>query len=876
LTEKKEYLVEVKPHFIVPLSTASVGLAQVGGKGASLARLAAAGLPIPGGFHVTTAAYAQFVVANHLEAEITSALAAIDSAQPATLETAAQRIRAFFEGGQMPEAIAAEISAAYTALGETQGKSSGDVPVAVRSSATAEDLPELSFAGQQETYLNVQGTAAVRAAVQRCWGSLWTPRAISYRLQHSIDQQTISLAVVVQRLVPADAAGILFTADPVSGQRDRALISASWGLGEAVVGGLVTPDSLAVEKSSGRVLSRQTADKQVMTVCTDSATEEKPVPDALRQTPVLDDAAAARLTALGVQIEQLYGQPMDIEWAVVGGEFAILQARPVTALPPAEPSTSVNWPKPPRGVMYGRASFAEQIPNPVSPLFATLGLRMADIPTQELMKRFTRAKVNYAYVPVNGYVFMVAGLSFPELVAYARMTGQITSMVFHAQEHCPAARQQFVQLIQEWEAKEVAAISPSELLAGAGIIFQESVRLYTHLQAGTVPLSTMSESLFTLFYHRLVRRKGGPAAATFLLGSETVTLRAEKALFDLACGCRERPALADYLRQTPASQVAQALTQSQPPANLAAEDWSAWQAQFQAYLREHGQVTYDLDFANPVPAEQPAALLETIKMYLQGSGSDPYARQQAALDRRKQAAEAILTRLHWPLKSWFQRLLRWAQDAAPGREDSLADLGLGHPLIRRYLNELGRRLAECGAIPAAGSIYWLEEAEVKELIAALEAGQPLPNLSDRIPPRQAERQRYLKVTPPAILPEKSRWAALLPWHRASDDQSMLHGIGVSAGQVTARACVLFGPEDFPLMRPGDVLVAVTTTPAWTPLFALASAVVTDIGGPLSHSSIVAREYGIPAVMATGSGTRRIPSGQIITVDGSKGLVTLKN
>ena len=262
-------------------------------------------------------------------------------------------------------------------------------------------------------------------------------------------------------------------------------------------------------------------------------------------------------------------------------------------------------------------------------------------------------------------------------------------------------------------------------------------------------------------------------------------------------------------------------------------------------------------------------------MYLLGGGSDPYARHQAALDRREQATAAILGRLHWPLKGWFQGLLRWAQNNAPGREDSLADLGLGHPLIRRYLNELGRRLAAGGAIRDAESIYWLEEAEVQDLIAALEAGRPLPDLSDRIPPRRAERRRYLTITPPAVLPEKSRWSILVPWHRTRDDPSILHGIGVSAGQITAQACVLFGPEDFPRMRPGDVLVAVTTTPAWTPLFAMASAVVTDIGGPLSHSSIVAREYGIPAVMAAGNATRRIQNGQIITVDGSAGTVTLK-
>lgn len=856
-----------KPNFILPLSDVSAELSQVGGKGASLARLVSAGLPVPAGFQITTAAYRLFVEVNDLQDQILAFVSSATPDQPAVLEESASRIGKLFAQSAIPDELAEAIRQAYAGLDK------GEAPVAVRSSATAEDLPEMSFAGQQETYLNICGGDAVLDAIKRCWASLWTARAIGYRARHHIASQDVSLAVVVQILVPAEAAGILFTADPVSGQRDRVLISASWGLGEAVVGGLVTPDSLAVEKASGRVLHRQTADKQVMTVRTASKTEEKPVPENLRQAQVLDDAAAAQLTTLGVQIEQLYGQPMDIEWARAGGQFSILQARPITALPSIE-APPPTWLKPPRGLIYGRTSFAEQIPNPVSPLFATLGLRMAELPTQELMKRFTKAKIHYTYIPVNGYVFMVAGLSFPELVAYIRMTAQIMSMVLHGQEHCQAARQEFVREIRTWEAKDVAALPAGELLAGGGLIFQGSVRLYTHLQAGTVPLSTFSEACFTQFYNRLVRRKGNPTATTFLFGSDTVALRAEKALFDLAVWCRKRPVLAGYLRQTPASQAAQALSQPQPPSNLSAEDWTAWQAQFQAYLAEYGQMAYDLDFANPVPAEQPATFLETIKMYLQCSGNNPYARHQAVLERRSQATAAILARLRWPLKGWFQGLLRWAHNTMPGREDSLADLGLGHPLIRRYLNELGRRLAAGGAIPDAESIYWLEEAEVQGLIAALEAGKPLPNLSGRIPPRQAERQRYLKITPPAILPEKSRWSSLIPWHRPGDDQSSLHGIGTSAGQITARACVLIGPEDFPRMHPGDVLVAVTTTPAWTPLFAMACAVVTDIGGPLSHSSIVAREYGIPAVMATGSATRRIHTGQMVTVDGSAGTVKL--
>ena len=765
----------------------------------------------------------------------------------------------------MPEAIAAEIAAAYAALGEPA--------VAVRSSATAEDLPELSFAGQQETYLNVQGVPAVLAAVQRCWGSLWTPRAIGYRLQHGIDQQTVRLAVVVQRLIPAEAAGILFTADPVSGQRDRALISASWGLGEAVVGGLVTPDSLVVEKISGRVLNRQTADKQVMTARTASATEEQPVPETLRQAPVLDDAAAALLTALGVQIEQLYGQPMDIEWAWVDGRFFILQARPITALPAIETRAIDLAKAAARGDVWAH-QFCRANPQPGLASFRHLWLAHGRYPHPRVDAAFYQGQGQIRLRPgqrlcVHGRRPELPGIN--DLHAYDGPDHRHGSARPGALPGCPPG------------------VRPGDPgMAGQGYsrpVTQRTTRwrryplpgLRALLHATSRPAQCPS------------RRSAKPPSPSFITGWCAARATPRQRPSCLAqkrwlCAPKKRcltwppgagsvpPWPTTCARPRPARWPRRS-AQPQPPPGLSAEDWAAWQAQFQAYLAEHGQVTYDLDFANPVPAEQPTALLETIKMYLQGGGSDPYARHQATLERRAQATAAILARLRWPLKGWFQRLLRWAHETMPGREDSLADLGLGHPLIRRYLNELGRRLAAGGAIPDAGAIYWLEEAEVQELIAALEAGQPLPDLSGRIPPRRAEHQRYLKVTPPALLPEKSSLSALVPWHRTSDDQSALHGIGASAGRVTAPACVLFGPEDFHRMRPGDVLVAVTTTPAWTPLFAMASAVVTDIGGPLSHSSIVAREYGIPAVMAAGSATRRIQTGQIITVDGSNGTVT---
>ncbi|MEJ2555810.1 MAG: PEP/pyruvate-binding domain-containing protein, partial [Anaerolineae bacterium] len=323
--------------YVLPLADRQATLETVGGKGASLARLVAADLPVPDGFHVTTAAYWRFVSENDLHSSILAALEPVDISRPATLEAASTAIRALFAGAQTPPDVAGAIARAYAVL------AGRDPVVAVRSSATAEDLPDASFAGQQETFLNVRGVAEVLEAVKRCWASLWTARAIGYRARQGIEHSTVGLAVVVQELVPAEAAGILFTANPLTGRRDQAMISAAWGLGEAIVGGLVTPDTLTVEKATGRVLARETADKQVMVVRVNGGTEEQPVPDDLCHTPVLSDEQAVELARLGVQIEVLYGMPMDIEWALADGAFAILQARPVTALPEPEAGPPTEW-----------------------------------------------------------------------------------------------------------------------------------------------------------------------------------------------------------------------------------------------------------------------------------------------------------------------------------------------------------------------------------------------------------------------------------------------------------------------------------------------------------------------------------------------------
>ena len=237
----------MKTTYVLTLSDPQATLETVGGKGMSLATMIGAGFPVPDGFHITTNAYRAFVDANNLQTKILAALRMVDITLPATLETASNTIREFFDHSHILADLSDAIVDAYQALGEEQGV------VAVRSSATAEDLPEASFAGQQETFLNIRGETDLLDAVKKCWASLWTARAIAYRIKNNIDQNTVALAVVIQEMVDAEAAGILFTANPINGRRDEMVINAAWGLGEAIVGGLVSPDTIVADKATGKV-----------------------------------------------------------------------------------------------------------------------------------------------------------------------------------------------------------------------------------------------------------------------------------------------------------------------------------------------------------------------------------------------------------------------------------------------------------------------------------------------------------------------------------------------------------------------------------------------------------------------------------------------
>ncbi len=810
-----------------------------GGKGGSLARLYQAGFPVPAGFVILPAAFQGEDLIPQAWGETQNQLACLRASDP-------------------------------------------HISFAVRSSALSEDSAEASFAGEFETLLNMRTDEDVHRAILEVYHSRENERVQAYSQARGIDLSH-EIAVVVQQLVNAESSGVLFTANPVTGQRDQAMLTAAWGLGEAIVSGKVTPDTLLVDKQTGHILTREIADKQVMTVSLQDGTTDQPVPEEKRRAPVLSEAQVAELVRLGVEVEQEYHLPMDIEWVTAKEKIHLVQARPITALPAPEPPPPTVWKLPKGQYAAMRNNIVELMPNPLTPLFDTLGRAAINASFGRLLTSFfgkPGVMPDEMIISVNGYAYNNGSVRLmPLLSIILDMGGILKRMLSGAVERwTEAGRPRYIAAVEALQATQWRQLSNAGLVNAVCELYETVIDAYGALVSGLIPAAWISEALFTRFYNLFIRRRGDPSAQTFLLGFDSAPILAEKSLYELSTWARKDSNLAAYLCRMPASQLAAQLANEQTPPGLDVALWHEWRSRFQAHLRQYGHTLYDLDFASPVPADDPAPLLETSQLFIQGQGIDPAARQLAATEKRLQAQQAILARLKgWRLKN-FRKALATAQRFAPLREDGLADVGLGYPLLRQMLRELGARFATAGVVAVADDIFWLTKAEVLQAAASLDSGEAVSSLAGIVPPRKAVLKSARRVPPPMMLPQMKLFgvdlAQLKDRRGRKQKGDTIKGVAASPGSVTAPACVLQGPEDFARMKVGEVLVAAITTPAWTPLFARAAAVVTDVGGPLSHGSIVAREYGIPAVLGTGVATHRIRDGQVITVDGAQGTVLL--
>ena len=836
---------------ILPLShLRQSAIAIAGGKAANLGELIAAGLNVPPGFVLTTAAYSYFVAAADLDQPIHAWLTTLDPAD-------GDHLRQAFVTSPMPDDLRAALTDAYRQLGS-------NAPVAVRSSATAEDLPGATFAGQQETYLNICDEEALLLAVRNCWASLWTERATLYRSKQNVDQRSVQLAVVVQRMVMAEVAGVLFTANPVTGERDIAVIDANPGLGEAVVAGMVTPDHFLVHKPTMQIRQRVLGEREVeLRPRTDGGVEEIHR-DQRSEQPSLSDTQIGELTQLGNRIEQHYGAPQDIEWAWTNGQFYILQARPITALPPVE--------KPP-AVAPTKKARRRPGPDPAE-LFA---IRPYPLDCDTHTRNLLQGVLNSIGGPLGMFIPTLEDMLEIEDGVVVRGKGVTMRPTWRLlykpwlslwQRRGTDLRQwasdpiiaEAKQRVQRLETQDFAQLSWSQLLQ----TMQDALNLENYicqLRQHYFIIAFRDVLLLNLWLGLVGQRKRLPALTG---GIANITLAINGALEALAAQIRQNPVLKEAFVAEDTTTLWQHL---QKDADEHSAAWQEFRRAFAAFLAEFGSREALITLmSQPTWKDAPDVPLGILKHLVIVDGAAPSANSSAetawATTRDDLLAGTWLGKT--PFRNAFVERLEKARHFVPMREDTHFYLSLPMPSERRAALEMGRRLVESGVLAAAEDVFHLRLTELQRIQdpAQLMAEQR-QTLAGNVAKRQ---QRRAELIDQPLFPDPHETPSIV------DDTALLTGIGGSPGIVEGPVRVIMNPQEFDQLQTGEILVAPYTNPAWTPLFLRAAAAIVDTGSAMSHAAIVTREYGLPAVLGTRNATRLLKNGQRVRIDGTKGTV----
>ncbi len=767
------------PYVIAVTDPRALQLDLAGGKAAGLSRLLHGGFTVPDGVVVTTDAYR--------------------AAAGVLLPSLAEELAAVLDP-----------ACAY----------------AVRSSATAEDLAEASFAGQHDTILGCTGLPAVLDAVRRCFASLHGERAVAYRRDRGIAESDMAMAVVVQRMVAAEAAGVAFTLDPVGGALDEIHISAHPGLGECVVNGEAEVDRFVLAKSD---LALRRAEGARGTLC-------------------LSAAQAASVAGIARAIEAAHGAPQDIEWAIDAAGVQVLQARPVTALP-------ARW---------TRNESAERFPNPVTPLawdFADAGFHAA------LQASFVRMGLppmrDRWFAWFDGYVYgnqtavdlylghPIAGTeSLDALRAALPALLRRFAWVDELPGEWPLTLDRFLLAVGRLEQDDPAGRAPAEIWAHVQRINDTGRRYFRHNIAISIGQAVVHRALRGLLGH-VAGTDAGASYDALMAAVETRTATLGRGLDALAELARAEPELGEMLRTTPARQVVAASGLARYP---------GFHQAFTAFLNDHAHRELDADPYQPTWGDAPWTALDAVTARLD---SQPAARDGAA--RRQKAAsvlQLLCAGLPDELGFLLQELVRLARlytELDDLEHYQTARLG---PLLRRAVQALGASVADHLPLADPLDLFFAREDALAQAIATGQAAmwQAVGNAVS------AAKRDYVRQQ--ASSPVWSRADAPEP----AVDEDALQGIPGSPGRATGPAYVVRSPDDFAACPPGAVLVVRATTPAWTALFARAAGIVAESGGPLSHGAIAAREYGIPAVMAVRGAMTRLTNGQTLQVDGGRGTI----
>ncbi|MFI5669882.1 rifamycin-inactivating phosphotransferase [Streptomyces sp. NPDC051704] len=848
-------------------------LAAVGGKGAHLGGLSRIeGVRVPGGFCVTTDAFRRIMAQAPSIGDLLDELSRVDPDDREAVRTLSARIRRSIEGTPVPADLASAITGALGRFGE-------QAAYAVRSSATAEDLPTASFAGQQDTYLNVVGPAEVLRHVSRCWASLFTERAVTYRRRNGIDHRTVHMAVVVQRMAFPQASGILFTADPVTGNRKVATVDAGFGLGEALVSGLVNPDVFTVR--DGEVVAKAIAAKQrALTAVEAGGTREVAIDPQLREQPSLTDEQAVRLVRLGRRIEAHFGRPQDIEWCLVDDDFQIVQSRPITTLFPV-PETGDR-----ENHVYVSVGHGQMMTDPMKPLGYSMWQLTAMVAMHEAGGRL--------------FVDVTRRLASPASRAgLLDAMGKGDPLIKDALETV-LERDDFVPLLPD-------AAPGGPPAGGAPVPIETDPAIVTGL------IERSRSSIAAL--ERDIRTKSGPALFDFLreafeehrrvlgdplsiqaimagmeatwwlndtlqewLGeknaADTLTLSAPDnitsemglALLDVADVIRPRPEVVAFLQGVGDEDFLEELAKI--PGGAEARD------AIEAYLDRYGmRCVGEIDITRPRWRERPGTIvpviLDNVRNFEPGAAG---RRFEQGRQKAQQKEREVLSRLRdlpdgerkaEEAKGMIDRVRTFIGY----REYPKYGIVSRYFIYKRALMEEAERLVRAGVIPEREDVFYLTFQELDDVVRANRLDDP--HLVQR---RKDAFRAHHALTPPRVL--TSDGEALTGAYRRDDvPAGALIGVPVSAGTVEGRARVILDMADADLEE-GDILVTPFTDPSWSPLFVGIAGLVTEVGGLMTHGAVIAREYGLPAVVGVEQATRLIRDGQRIRVHGTDGYIEL--
>lgn len=895
-------------------------LALAGGKGANLGELVAAGVPVPDAFIVTTAAYRRVLDESGMRGPMTSHLGSIDYTNPSSIEAAAASIRTLWSSAPVPRDIEQAVMDAYAALSSRRG-APGALRVSVRSSATAEDLPGASFAGQQDTYLHVSGTTAVMDAVKRCWASLWTGRAVAYRNTQGFAHESVYLAVVVQEMFPSEVSGVLFTANPLTSNPWEFFINSSWGLGEAVVSGHVNPDQFVVSKDPRRIVDRQVNDKAVMTVAHPGGqgSHEIPVPDAQRGSTSLVDDEVYDLCAIAQRIEDYYGFPQDIEWGLAGGRFAILQAREVTGanLDFGHELERYKTPRA-RAEMYderwvwSRAYSDEVQTGPSTPSFYTyLQGGMTFLKANALRMTFTEEWMGYTPETFLDFPFFrwygaraYYNLTFererirrfiPPQARDEAALWPFPQSERNAIRDMPFDWEEFLSLL--WRLhNETPDVS---LLGTTRIVYENLERWTDDEDAFWRTYEFTGRSVEDIFAAQIESRRGSrfgenvvlpftiyiyalPPALRWLCaewlgdadgllynrlvaGLHTKTGEENIAVWQLSRSVRACARVRHLAESVTGDEVLAALDADVDGRRIAAE-----LEQFLARYGHRGGA--ERDAYHPRWRHRPGLVFEAMRPMLaledhESPAAHEHRLREQMLAAREECRQRLssgpLGGLQAPFFDWFVDLV---QDYFYYRDFERFYNDKTMSRSRDLYGYIARRFIDNGLLENVDDVFFLGR---QEMLLADRGELSARQIALRVRARRRVYEKYSHQEPPKYL---------RGWQTFDDDvideAGALRGIAASSGVVTGRARVCRRLSEISKVQRGDILVTVATDPGWTTVFSIIGGVVVETGGVVAHAVMISREYGLPCVANLTRACDVIPDGALITVDGTSGRVVV--